>query len=130
MSIFKTGELEMAYLKMGLYGAAGSGKTFTASDIAIGLHRFTEAKKPIYFIDTETGSDFVLEKFKKAKIKLLVAKSRAFKDLVAGVDEAEKKGSIILIDSITHFWNDTHYPAALDTIETNMERIHREICKF
>ena len=106
MSIFKTGKLEMAYLKMGLYGGAGSGKTFTASDIAIGLHKFVKAKKPIYFIDTETGSDFVLDKFKEAKIKLQVAKSRAFKDLVAGVDEAEKDGSIILIDSITHFWNE------------------------
>ena len=106
MSIFKTGELEMAYLKMGLYGGAGSGKTFTASDIAIGLHKFVKAKKPIYFIDTETGSDFVLDKFEKAKIKLQVAKSRAFMDLVAGVDEAEKDGSIILIDSITHFWNE------------------------
>jgi len=106
MSIFKTGKLEMAYLKMGLYGGAGSGKTFTASDIAIGLHKFVKAKKPIYFIDTETGSDFVLDKFEKAKIKLQVAKSRAFMDLVAGVDEAEKDGSIILIDSITHFWNE------------------------
>jgi len=106
MSIFKTGELEMAFLKMGMYGGAGSGKTFTASDIAIGLHAFAKAKKPIYFLDTETGSDFVLDKFKDAKIKLLVAKSRAFKDLVAGVDEAEKKGSIIIIDSITHFWNE------------------------
>jgi len=106
MSIFKTGELEMAFLKMGMYGGAGSGKTWTASSIAIGLHKFVKTKKPIYFIDTETGSDFVLDKFKDAKIKLLVAKSRAFKDLVAGVDEAEKKGSIIIIDSITHFWNE------------------------
>jgi len=106
MSIFKVGELEMAFLKMGMYGGAGSGKTWTASDIAIGLHAFTKAKKPVYFLDTETGSDFVLEKFKDAKVKLLVAKSRAFKDLIAGVDEAEKKGSIIIIDSITHFWNE------------------------
>lgn len=120
MSIFKIGKLEMAYLKMGIYGGAGSGKTWTASDIAIGLHKFIKAKKPIYFIDTETGSDFVLDKFKDAKIKLLVAKSRAFKDLVAGIDEAEKNGSIILIDSITHFWNEL-----MDAYQTkhNLSRI-------
>jgi len=106
MSIFKPAKLEMAFLKMGLYGGAGSGKTWTSSDVAIGLHKYTKSKKPIYFSDTETGSDFVLDKFKKAKIKLLVGKSRAFKDLVAGVDEAEKNGSILIIDSITHYWNE------------------------
>jgi len=106
MSIFKDAKLEMAYLKMGLYGGAGSGKTYTSSKIAIGLHKFIKAKKPIYFLDTETGSDFVIPMFEKENIKFRNAKSRAFKDLIEGVRIAEKEGSILIIDSITHFWNE------------------------
>lgn len=97
---------EMAYLKLGIYGEAGAGKTFTASSIAIGLNQFIKSKKPISFADTETGSDFVLPKFNAAKIELLVAKTRAFQDLLMIVDEAEKASDILLIDSITHFWNE------------------------
>ena len=106
MGIFQPAELEMAFLKGGIYGGAGSGKTFTATNIAIGLHKFTKAKKPCYFIDTETGSDFVINRFEEAKVKLQVAKSRAFKDLLEAVTEAEKNGSILILDSITHFWNE------------------------
>ena len=97
---------EMAYAKFGLYGEAGSGKTFTGSKIAIGLHNLTKATKPVAFLDTETGSDFVIPLFKKEKVDLTTAKSRAFADLLTVLDEAEKSCSILIIDSITHFWNE------------------------
>lgn len=97
---------EQAYLKCGLLGFPGSGKTFTATQIAIGLHKHIESKKPVSFLDTETGSDFVLPLFNKAKIKLLVAKSRAFVDLLDISREAEIESDILVIDSISHFWTD------------------------
>ena len=106
MAILKKAKPEMAYLKLGLYGEAGSGKTHTSSKVAIGLYKYIKAEKPIGFIDTETGSDFVLPMFKNEKIELIVGKSRAFKDLLTVVDEAEKDCSILIIDSITHFWNE------------------------
>jgi len=106
MSILKRAKPEMAYLKCGIYGEAGSGKTFTSSGIAIGLYKHINSKKPIAFADTETGSDFVLPLFEREKIELSVAKTRAFKDLLSIVDEAEKKSSILIIDSVTHFWNE------------------------
>ena len=106
MTLLQKSKPEMAYLKLGLYGEAGSGKTHTSSKIAIGLHNHIKDKKPISFIDTETGSDFVLPMFKGDKIELLVAKSRAFADLLTVVDEAEKASSILIVDSITHFWNE------------------------
>jgi len=106
MSLLHKAKPEMAYLKAGLYGEAGSGKTFTSTKIAIGLHKFIKTEKPISFLDTETGSDFVLPMFKNEKIELLTAKSRAFADLLTVVDEAEKDCSILIIDSITHFWNE------------------------
>jgi len=106
MSLLKKAQLEMAFLKMGIYGEAGSGKTFTSSRVALGLHSYIKSKKAIAFADTETGSDFVLPMFEKAKVDLEVAKTRAFVDLLGIIDEAEKTCSVLIIDSITHFWND------------------------
>lgn len=112
MSLFKPAEHTQAYLKAGFMGLAGSGKTFTATDVAIGLihylqdHGIEYANKPVFFLDTETGSDYVKPKFDKNGIKLMQAKTRAFSDLVPAVLEAEKNGSLLLIDSITHFWTE------------------------
>jgi len=105
MSPYKDAKIEAAFLKMGIYGGNGSGKTFTASLIAIGLHKFIESKKPIYFTDSETGSDYVIPLFNKAKINLKVSKTRAFTDLLLDISNAEE-GSIVIIDSVTHFWDD------------------------
>lgn len=94
----------MAYLKCGMLGFQGSGKTYTAAKLAIGLAREVGNKKPVAFYDTETGSDFVKPLFDEAGIELLVAKTRAFKDLLAFMEEAEKTCSVGIIDSISHVW--------------------------
>ena len=97
---------EMAYLKAGIMGFAGAGKTFTATDIAIGLAKMTGAKQ-VAFLDSETGSDFMIKKFEKNGIKLLRKKSRSYADLVTFLKECEKnKITIAIIDSITHFWTE------------------------
>jgi hypothetical protein len=96
----------MAFAKVGLLGFAGSGKTRTATEIAIGLHKAIGSTKPVGFLDTETGSDFVLPIFKEHGIKLMVSKTRAFKDLAQGIKEAPAMFDILLIDSITHYWVD------------------------
>lgn len=98
--------LEMSYLKMGIYGEAGSGKTYTASKIAIGLHQLIKSKKAVSFLDTETGSDFMIPVFKRAGIKFLTAKTRAFKDLLEVIRLTKKTCDILIIDSITHIWNE------------------------
>jgi hypothetical protein len=95
---------QMAYLKAGFYGIAGSGKTFTASLIAVGLSQLLKSDKPIAMADTETGSDFVRPRiFDPAGKKLFVAKTKAFSDLLNIVDEAEKECDVLIIDSISHF---------------------------
>ena len=106
MSILKKAKLEMAYLKAGVYGQAGSGKTYTATSIAIGLHKYIKSKKPVAFSDTETGSDFMIPRYEEAGIELQTAKSRAFEDLLGVGKEAEKICDIWQIDSITHFWKE------------------------
>ena len=106
MTLLKKAKPEMAFLKMGIYGEAGSGKSFTSSQVVIGLHKHIKSDRPIAFLDTETGSDFVSPIFKSEKIELVVAKTRAFKDMLDVVDEAEKNCGILVIDSITHIWNE------------------------
>lgn len=110
MSLFKRATNTQAYLKCGLMGFAGDGKTYTAAEMAIGLvelmrHRqLPEGDRPVKFIDTETGSDWVKPRFDQANIVLDVAKTRAFVDLKAAIVEAEAEGAVLIIDSISHFW--------------------------
>lgn len=106
MKLFRDAVNSMAYLKCGIHGFAGSGKSFSASMIAIALHEYIHSKKPIYCIDTEGGSDFLKKYFDKKEIELRIAKTRSFVDLLEGTDEAEQEAEILIIDSITQIWND------------------------
>ena len=111
-TLFKPAAVTSAYLKMGLLGFQGGGKTKTATKTAIGLiahmkqRGINYANKPAFFLDTETGSDWVIPDFKAAGIPLVTAKTRAYADLVTAVPEAEANGSVLLIDSATHFWKE------------------------
>ena len=106
MGLLKPVQNQSACLKAGVYGTQGAGKTYTATSIAIGLHKHIKSEKPIAFFDTETGSDFVLPRFKEAKIELLGIKGRAFKDLITVFHEAEQTCDILIIDSLTHVWRE------------------------
>lgn len=107
MGMLKKAENRMAYAKVGIYGSAGSGKTFTAAKIAIGLHQFAKAQKPVGFFDTEPAASYVIPLFEKAGVEFMVYdESRALADLMRFMDEAEQECSVVIIDSITHVWRD------------------------
>lgn len=107
MSMLKKAENKMAFAKIGLYGEAGSGKTVTAALLAIGLHKFAKLTKPVAMFDTEPGASFIIPLFEAANIPFMVYdESRALKDLLAYLNEAEQECSILLTDSITHVWRD------------------------
>lgn len=112
MGLFRRAEMTSAYLKMGVLGFAGSGKTYTSTKTAIGLiqHMRTAGlplgDKPMFFLDTETGSDWVKSEIEAAGIPLFTAKTRAFSDLMLALDEAQREASLLLVDSITHFWTE------------------------
>ena len=98
---------DIGFFKSGWQGPTGSGKTTTASLVAIGLHRHLKLKSPVAFYDSERGSGFIHDLFKYAKIELVGVRSRAFKDLVTFMREAEAaKIDIVIIDSITHPWRE------------------------
>lgn len=110
MSIFKRATNTQAYLKAGIMGFAGDGKTFTAAEIAIGMVELMRSRKlpagdlPVMFLDTETGSDWVKPRFDAAHIELMTAKTRVFVDLLSAIRETQESGSILIVDSISHFW--------------------------
>lgn len=106
MSLFRTAENETAYLKMGILGFQGAGKTYTAIEIAIGLIQKYKLDKGIAFLDTETGSDWAIPRCTKEGIPLIVAKTRAFTDLLTGIREAESNASVLIVDSVSHFWTE------------------------
>jgi hypothetical protein len=94
------------FAKIGIYGAAGTGKTRVAYEITSGLIKDKKLDKPVAFFDTEKGSDWVLPLFQNQGIKCAVKKSRTFTDLMKMVDIAEKEASVLIIDSISHVWRE------------------------
>ncbi len=107
MNLLKPASLQVAYLKAGIFGFGGSGKTFTSVKILIGICK-SQGKKKIAFFDTETGSDYIGKLFKDGGIELVVFKGRAFKDLLCVMREAESDTEIggLVIDSISHVWRE------------------------
>lgn len=107
MSMLKPATNKIAFAKVGLYGEAGSGKTYTAAKVAVGLHQAIKSDKPVGFFDTEPAASYVIPLFEKAGIEFLVYdESRALKDLMTFMDEAEQTCSVVIIDSISHVWRD------------------------
>lgn len=112
MGLFKevTSKDALAYLKAGFVGEAGSGKTYTATQIAIGLARLAKERKlpyadrPIFFIDSEGGAPWIVPQIEKAGIRVALCKTKTFADLKPALLEAEKSASVVLIDSISKFW--------------------------
>ena len=104
--LFKKAVNEQGFLKSGFFGFPGSGKTYTASLVAIGLVKKFQYKKPIFAVDSEKGLDYLVDKFDKDGVELQIARTRSFVDLLDCVDEAEKNGSVLIVDSITHVWEE------------------------
>jgi len=118
--MLKKSENNFAFLKMGILGFPKSGKTFTASQVAVGLAKHIQSKKPIAYLDTEAGHTFVRPIFEADGLSIIVDNSRAFNDLVKNIDQAEKECDICVIDSVTHFWQDV---VRSYQIKRNIERL-------
>lgn len=106
LKLLKKAVNQTAFLKAGIMGFAGSGKTYTASKISQGISNKLGNNKPVAFFDTETGSDYLIKDFESAGIELLVVKTRSFRDLIDFMKEAESACSVAIIDSITHVWQE------------------------
>lgn len=106
MSLLKKAVMGTAYAKIGIFGFAGSGKTRTSFEVALGLAKISK-QKSIAFFDTEKGSDFMIPLAKKANIELFVHKGKSYKDLLQFLSEVKAAGiEVVIIDSISHVWRD------------------------
>lgn len=97
---------QQGFLKTGIFGDPGSGKTTTASYLAMAISNKLGNKKPIAFFETEAGSDFLVDRFNAEGIELLRVKSHSLADLMEAVKEAEQSCSVMIVDSITHVWTE------------------------
>ncbi len=108
MSGFRKAKAEQAALKMGVYGPAGSGKTFTALLLAEGLAGVT--KKRVAYIDTEHGTDFYCKAVPARAVHpeafdfdaLYTRSLTEVTAAVQGIDLATH--GVVVIDSVTHLW--------------------------
>lgn len=99
---------EPGWLKAGFLGFPGSGKTVTATRMAIAARREMGLDGPIAFFDTEDGTPFVADMVQRATGRAMgVVKSRSLDDLKATVKECIDGGvSVLVVDSITHVWRE------------------------
>lgn len=95
------------YFKAAFEGFAGSGKTYTTAQIAIGLYKRIGSKKPVVIFDTEKAAKFLKPIFAKEGIEVLVRESRSLADLKETMSRMRQGAAdILIIDSISHVWED------------------------
>lgn len=96
----------VGHLKAGFLGFAGSGKTYTATLLAIALRKRLGLKGPIGLFDTEAAAQYVAPLVKRETgLDLVGFQSRSFQDSLDFLTECQKLGvSVAIIDSVTHTW--------------------------
>lgn len=108
MAGFRKAKAEQAALKIGAYGAPGSGKTLTSLLIAEAVAKVVG--KRVAFVDTERGTDFYCK-----DVPERVVHPQAFdfdalytKSLMETLKEVKQLSpetyGVVVIDSITHLW--------------------------
>lgn len=107
-NLFKKLENNRPFLKMAFEGFAGDGKTYTATKVAIGIHKLIGSKKPIALFDTEKAFKALKPQFDEAGIEAIVNdEHRSLAALNQAIKWCEEGGAdILVIDSITHVWEE------------------------
>lgn len=125
MSMFSEMGGSPGYLKASFQGSQGSGKTYTAVELACGAYQHFKLDGPIACIDTEGGLSYRRRRIQELTGEIPIAlNTRDFKQVMQGVRELEERGTkMVIIDSVTHLWNGLmeSYKAGL------AERFHKPI---
>lgn len=105
MSFFEELKNTSPWVKAGFEGFAGSGKSFTASLLAIGLALRIKTPKPIAVFDTEEAFGFLKPRFDAAGLKAIRKRSRSLADLKEAMKLCrEGVSDILIVDSLSHIW--------------------------
>ena len=95
------------FFKAAFEGEPGTGKSWSAALVAIGLHKKIGSKKPVVLIDTEKAAKFLVPLFEEHGISAMVRETHSLADLVTAMKLcSEGYSDIMVIDSITHIWMD------------------------
>ncbi len=114
---FSKATTKQAKMKLGIYGDTGSGKTYTALEIASKLGK-------IAVIDTEHSSDFY-----SVKYDFDVIHTRSLKTVLDILNSGELSNyGVLIVDSITHLWEDAQ-DSYLKALETSPKPRDRERAK-
>lgn len=129
--MFKKLENNRPFLKMAFEGFAGDGKTFTAVETAIGVHKLIKSTKPIAMYDTERALKALKWRFDEAGIEAVIEdEERSLKSLNAAIKWCEDgNADILIIDSITHVWEE-FLRAYLNRPDKNGKEIKRNRLEF
>ena len=108
MGLLTTLGTGQGHLKAGFQGFNKSGKTYTATVLAVETRKFFDLKGPIGFFDTEGGSEYVAPMIlRDTGMAPVGIRSRSIDDLMAVTEECVKDGvSVLLVDSMSHIWKD------------------------
>lgn len=108
MAGFRKAKPQQTAVKIGLYGPAGSGKTFTSLLLAEGLAE--QIGKRVAMVDTEHGSDFYSiavpdRTVHPEEFDFDALYTRSVMEVLREVQKLdEKKYGVLVLDSITHIW--------------------------
>jgi hypothetical protein len=93
------------FAKIAFEGFAGDGKSYTAVELAIGIHKLIGSTKPIAIVDTEKAMDKLKSRFDEAGIKAKVTNGRSLATVSAAIQACNGGfADVLIIDSITHIW--------------------------
>jgi hypothetical protein len=104
--MFKKLENNRPFAKIAFEGFAGDGKSFTATQVAIGIHKLIQSKKPIAIFDTERAFKALKPQFDAAGIEAVVDdENRSLEALNQAIKWCEEgNADVLIIDSITHVY--------------------------
>jgi hypothetical protein len=112
-SMFQPATNSAAFLRAGITGEPGAGKTLTAALLAIALVKQLKAlniagsDRPVGMMDTEKeGSDWLVPVFEECGIPLLVAKERSFAKALEAFKYMKENCVVGIFDSVTHPWEE------------------------
>jgi len=108
MGILSELQDDQGYLKAGFLGFTASGKTYTATLLAIATRNYFKLDGPIAMFDTEGGSQYLKGWVQEITGKpLLGVRARSFDKLLEFGRECEGAGvSVAIVDSIAHPWEE------------------------
>jgi hypothetical protein len=129
--MFKKLENNRPFLKMAFEGFAGDGKTYTATQVAIGVHKLIKSEKPIALFDTEKAFKALKPSFDAAGIEAVVNdENRSLAALNQAIKWCEEgNADILIVDSITHVWEE-FLRAYLNRPDKNGKQIKRNRLEF